>query len=297
MIRLTRVEPVSGNLLQVRVEGRITEQTAAQVRETTAAMLAEGRPLEIDLGGVQFVDATGARALGEAVAGGADLRNGSDFVMALIDTHRPEPGSTGPTPCAGLSAAESSLLERLRAGDDAAYDQVVREHGGRMLSTARRLLRGEEDARDAVQDAFLSAFRAIDGFAGGSKLSTWLHRIVVNACLMKLRSKSRRPEDSIEDLLPRYDDSGHRLEESRDWAMPGDAALERSQTRALVRRCIDALPETYRTVLLLRDIEDLDNDEIAAILGVNANTIKIRVHRARQALRGLILREANERPR
>src|SRR5258707_4816989 len=107
---------------------------------------------------------------------------------------------------------ETDLVARLKAGDDCAYEILVREQTGRLLAAARRLLRREEDARDAVQDAFCSAFRSIASFQESSTLSTWLHRIVINASLMRIRSRSRRPEDSIEDLLPRFHDTGHPAE-------------------------------------------------------------------------------------
>ena len=186
----------------------------------------------------------------------------------------------------GAQAGEADLVARLRAGSDAAYEELVRAQGARLLAVARRLLRSEEDARDAVQDAFISAFRAIDRFEGGSRLSTWLHRIVVNAALMKLRSQQRKPETSIEDLLPRFLEDGHFAEPPAEWQQTADQALERHETRELVRQAIDGLPENYRTVLLLRDIEELDTAETAEALGVTANAVKIRLHRARQALRG-----------
>jgi RNA polymerase sigma-70 factor (ECF subfamily) len=185
----------------------------------------------------------------------------------------------------GAQAGEADLVARLRAGSDAAYEELVRAQGARLLAVARRLLRSEEDARDAVQDAFISAFRAIDRFEGGSRLSTWLHRIVVNAALMKLRSQQRKPETSIEDLLPRFLEDGHFAEPPAEWQQSADRALERRETRELVRQAIDGLPENYRTVLLLRDIEGLDTAETAEALGVTANAVKIRLHRARQALR------------
>src|SRR6266542_4025914 len=100
------------------------------------------------------------------------------------------------------STPEQILVMRLKAGDAEAFEEVVRTLGGRLLAVARRFLRDEEAARDAVQDAFLSAFRAIQGFDGHSQLSTWLHRIVVNAALMRMRVRERRPEQSIEPLLP-----------------------------------------------------------------------------------------------
>ena len=112
---------------------------------------------------------------------------------------------------AAPGAAEATLLDALRRGDDAAYETLVRQNSGRMLAVARRYLRNEETARDAVQEAFVSAFRSIARFQGASSLSTWLHRIVVNACLMKLRSGRRHAETSIEELLPQFDETGHRV--------------------------------------------------------------------------------------
>lgn len=186
---------------------------------------------------------------------------------------------------------DSQLLDRLRARDPQAFEDLVRGYGARLLAVARRIVGNEDDARDVLQDAFLSASRAIDGFAGGAKVSTWLHRIVVNAALMKLRSRRRRSEESIEELLPRFDATGAWAEEPGGWEEPAHVLLEREETRARVRRCIAKLPESYRTVLILRDIEDLDTDEAAEILGVTPNAVKIRLHRARQALRTLIAEE------
>jgi RNA polymerase sigma-70 factor (ECF subfamily) len=183
---------------------------------------------------------------------------------------------------------ELTLLARLRAGDEAAYEALVRSYSGRLMAVTRRILGSEEDAREAVQEAFIAAFRNLAGFEGGARLSTWLHRIAVNAALMKLRSRKRRPEESIEPLLPVYQDDGHHAERFQAWCEPVDVAMQRRETRALVRRCIDQLPDSYRTVLLLRDIEQLDTEDTAAMLGITANAVKIRLHRARQALRTLL---------
>jgi RNA polymerase sigma-70 factor (ECF subfamily) len=180
------------------------------------------------------------------------------------------------------------LVERLRAHDPEAFERLVRLYGGRLLAAARRLLRNEEDAADAVQEAFLAAFKSIDGFQATARLSTWLHRIVINAALMKVRRASRRPEGAIEDLLPRFNADGYWSDAVQEWGTGSEELLERHERRALVRRCIDRLPEAYRTVLMLRDIEDLDTDEVADLLGITANATKIRLHRARQALRTLI---------
>jgi RNA polymerase sigma-70 factor (ECF subfamily) len=183
---------------------------------------------------------------------------------------------------------DQTLLAELRAGSEAAFARLLREHGGRMLAVARRLVRDEEDARDAVQEAFVSAFRSLDRFEGGSRLATWLHRIVVNCCLMRLRSRQRRPEEPIEDLLPKFLEDGHQTPASVEWSEPVDELIHRKEICALVRESIDRLPESYRTVLILRDIEELSTGDAAAMLGVTENALKIRLHRARQALRTLL---------
>jgi len=183
--------------------------------------------------------------------------------------------------------SELILLARLRQQDEVACEELVRSQSGRLLSVARRILRNEEDARDAVQEGFMSAFRALPDFNGQSRLSTWLHRIVVNAALMKIRTRTRRPEKPIDDLLPRFLDDGHHAEPTSDW-MSANELIEQRETRERVRAAIDQLPESYRTVLVLRDIEELDTSETACALGLTPNTVKIRLHRARQALARLL---------
>ena len=193
---------------------------------------------------------------------------------------RPEDGAP-----AAAGTEERELLGRLRSGDEAAFEALVAQHGGWMLALARRILRDDEEARDAVQEAFLLAFRALDRFEGQSRLGTWLHRIVVNAALMRLRRRRSRPEESIEPFLPTFHADGHSATVYGDWPEIADEILDRKENAELVRRTIDSLPETYRTVLLLRDLEELETAETAELLGVTANAVKIRLHRARQALR------------
>ena len=183
---------------------------------------------------------------------------------------------------------ETTLIAQLRAGDEAAFEQVVRQYGGRLLAVARRIVGTEEDARDVVQDAFLNAFRSLDRFEGNAKLSTWLHRIAVNAALMKLRTRKRKPEQPLDALLPGFLEDGHFEERFQSWEEPIDHAMEREENRELVRKKIDELPESYRTVLVLRDIEGLDTEETAHMLGLSVNATKIRLHRARQALRTML---------
>src|SRR5262249_48775680 len=156
------------------------------------------------------------------------------------------------------------------------------------MATIRGLLPQEEDARDALQDAFVSAFKALDRFDGRCQLSTWLHRIAVNAALQKLRTRIRKPVRPIEDLLPTFLEDGHQAHPARPWEETGDRALERQETRRMVRQAIAELPDAYRTVLLLRDIEGLDTEETATQLSISIDLVKTRLHRARQALRALL---------
>ena len=192
-----------------------------------------------------------------------------------------EPPSVSP-------ADESRMLTGVRAGDAIACEQFVRAYGARMLAVARRYLRCEQDCADAVQEAFISAFRALNTFEGTSRVSTWLHRIVVNVCLMRLRSQSRKGERSIDDLLPAFDDTGHHASAVSRWSDDASRRIEHEEVQAQVRACIDQLPEAYRTILLLRDIEEYDTEETARLLGTSVANVKTRLHRARQALRTLL---------
>ena len=176
----------------------------------------------------------------------------------------------------------------MKAGDEAAFGQVVRDFGPQLLAVARRFLQHEQDAQDALQDAMLSAFRGIDKFEGQSRLSTWLHRIVVNSALMKLRSRKRKRERPIEDLMPKYKADGTPAGVVQDWATSFDTAVHDRELRQWIRDSIDQLPESYRTVLLLRDIEQRNTEETARLLDLSPSAVKTRLHRARIALRTLL---------
>ena len=184
--------------------------------------------------------------------------------------------------------SESQLVAGLQSGDEAAFETLLREYTGRLLCVARRMLGREEDAQDAVQQAYLNAFRALATFDGRAQLSTWLHRITINACLMKLRTRRRKPERSIEEFLPTFLADGHQTRSSVMWKPEPACGIESEETQALVRACIDQLPEAYRVVLMLRDIEEINTEDTAEILGMSIAAVKTRLHRARQALRGLL---------
>ena len=168
--------------------------------------------------------------------------------------------------------AQMNLVGRLQAGDRAACDEFFRSHVGAAMAVARRFFRDANDAADAVQDAFLAAFRFIGGFEANASLSTWLHRITVNCCLLKLRSGRRKPFVSL---------SAPEIAAARCEADP----LDRQETRDLVRRCVDGLPPAWKRVIQLRDLDGLDTATTARVLGTSEAVVKTRLHRARHALK------------
>jgi RNA polymerase sigma-70 factor (ECF subfamily) len=180
------------------------------------------------------------------------------------------------------------LLARLRAGTPGAFDDLVRLTQDRVYAVALRMMGKPEDALDAVQDAYLSAFKALDRFEGGSSLSTWLHRITMNACLMKMRSRRRRPQALIDDLMPTFLADGHQARPSRPWKPAGEGGIERRECVALAREAIDRLPDHLREVMLLRDIEGIDTQTCAEMLDVSVAVVKNRLHRARMAVRAVL---------
>jgi RNA polymerase sigma-70 factor (ECF subfamily) len=185
------------------------------------------------------------------------------------------------------SPPEAELLAALRRGESHAYAELVQAHGDYLYRVAMRMTGNAADAGDAVQEAFISAFRSIDGFEGRATLRTWLHRMTVNAALMRLRARTRRNEVSIDELAPEFE--GLRGPEPH-WAFveSSEDMLARAGVRAAVTAAIDRLPDAYRVVVILRDIEDLDTREVAELLGDTEGTIKVRLHRARAALKKLL---------
>lgn len=187
-----------------------------------------------------------------------------------------------------MEPSEPALIAALQAGDGKAFEQVVREYGPRLLAVARQVVGGEDEAQDALQDALLTAFKAIGRFEGKSRLSTWLHRVTVNAALMRLRSRKRKREQPIDELLPQFIPDGHQQNPGPAWNQTALAGIEQQENQRIVRACIERLPEDYRTVIVLRDLQELDTKATAELLGLSEGNVKVRLHRARQALRTLL---------
>jgi RNA polymerase sigma-70 factor (ECF subfamily) len=172
--------------------------------------------------------------------------------------------------------SEADLVARLKTGDESAYEELFRAHAGAMNAIASRFLGDTDDAADAVQEAFVSAFKGIGSFAGTARLGTWLHRITVNACLMKLRGRKRRAEVRLD----------HRFDPV-DRAVRTDN-VSQSELVARVRVSIDRLNPDQRQVIQLRDLDGLDTARAAERLGITESALKVRLHRARKALRVML---------
>lgn len=158
----------------------------------------------------------------------------------------------------------------------------------KLYAVALRLTGDAEVAGDVVQEGVFTAFRKLDSFEGRSKLSTWLHRIVLNQALQVIRSRKRRAATSIDDLQPAFDETGHRTQPALPPPVAPEVLVQQAQVRKSVRDAIDQLPEAYRTVLLLRDIEELGSTEVASLLDISEGNVRIRLHRARAALKRLL---------
>ena len=281
MIRVT-VNQESPNLAIVHVEGKLSGSSATEsVASCCRQLQSQGFRLKLDLTDLTFIDQGGKMFLQEILNGQNQLAGCSHFVQMVLDNGE----SRGAKP--QLLREDADLIDGLRRGDDDAFELMVRKYGGRMLATARRLLGSEDDARDALQEAFLCAFRSVAHFKGESALATWLHRIVINSALMQLRYRKRHPEEQMDELLPQFDENGNWVDLC-DCSLPPETALETFETRAMLRKCVQQLAPAHRIVLLLRDIEELDTEEVATLLEVTTNAVKIRLHRARQALKTLI---------
>jgi RNA polymerase sigma-70 factor (ECF subfamily) len=179
--------------------------------------------------------------------------------------------------------SDEEIVERVCRGESALYQVLMRRHNQRVYRTARAILRDEQDVEDVLQDAYLSAFRSLDRFERRSRFSTWLVRITVHHAIDRSRRRAR-----LVPVEPGFEDA---LVARRGAALSGSHAVDpervsgaRELTR-LVESGIDALPDPYRVVFVLREVESLDTEEVAACLGIEPATVKTRLHRARGLLR------------
>jgi RNA polymerase sigma-70 factor, ECF subfamily len=206
--------------------------------------------------------------------------------------------TTSLTPVAADDAPDDvGLARRIGQRDERAFELLMRRHNQLLYRIARSILRDDAEAEDAVQEAYLAAFRNIAGFRGGAKLSTWLARVVINECYGRLRKRKRAGVVLSFDSRSEGWNAGERdAEECEMTETPveqPDAAASRGEVRRMLERNIDALPDQFRTAFILREVEELSVDEAAACLGVPAATVRSRAFRARALLRETMAREVD----
>jgi RNA polymerase sigma-70 factor (ECF subfamily) len=180
----------------------------------------------------------------------------------------------------------SKLLDRIRAGDKTACAECITAHSAEVYRLALRLMKNEAEAEEVTQETFLSAFRGIGQFDGRSDLRTWLYRIAYNAAMMRLRKPS--PETVSVEEAADPDDGGVVPQALFEWRDLPEEELEKAELREELERAIRELPEKMRAVFVLRELENLSTEDVAAALGISEDVVKTRLHRARLRLRELL---------
>lgn len=177
---------------------------------------------------------------------------------------------------------EAEIIARAKKGDQKAFSELVNSYSDRIYNLGLRILRKKEDAEDILQETFLTVIQKIDMFDGRSSFFTWIYRIATNAALMKLRKKKPKYVD-----LPENPDFQENIESKVfvDWSQDASLNLQNAEVKKLLNEAINELSEIYRTVFILRDIEQLTIKESANILNITEENVKIRLRRARQYLR------------
>jgi RNA polymerase sigma-70 factor (ECF subfamily) len=185
---------------------------------------------------------------------------------------------------------DESLAARAAGGDVSAFEALVARYQDRVYRLACRLTGSEVDALDVLQDTFLQVYRHLATFRGESRFGTWLYRIATNAALMHRRALARRPAESLDAFLPRFDDEGRHGPTPAELqvAARADELLDQQELAAAARSALEALPERYRIPFVLRDLEEISTADVAEVLGLEQATVRQRVHRARLMLRGYL---------
>ncbi len=186
-------------------------------------------------------------------------------------------------------SSDETLAARAAAGDDRAFEEIVARYERRVFRLACRLT-SETDAPDVLQNTFLQVYRNLPSFRGESRFATWLYRIATNAALMLRRARARKPAESLDAFMPRFDEHGMHadLPAQLQVASRADELIDRQALVEKARAGIARLPDAYRDAFVLRDLEEMSTTDVAQVLGVEPATVRQRVHRARLLLRGYL---------
>jgi RNA polymerase sigma-70 factor, ECF subfamily len=184
--------------------------------------------------------------------------------------------------------SDKELVEGLKDGDQASYKRLVLTYWEALNFLARRILNDHSSANDCVQEGMIKAINKIHDFEGKGSFKAWIRRIVVNEALMVLRKESARKEESIDEFMCGFDEFGKYIQTYHGQPISLELLLEAEEIRKQVRQGIDKLPENYRITLVLRDIEGYTTKEVAVMTNASEENVKVRLHRARLALRNIL---------
>jgi RNA polymerase sigma-70 factor (ECF subfamily) len=187
-----------------------------------------------------------------------------------------------------IVAQEKDLIDRILAGETDLFHQLVRPYEKLVYVTAFTMLRNEAEAEDAAQEVMINAFRHLKSFRGDAKFSTWLVTIAMNEARQRLRRAKAAPQDSLDEQTEERE-GDFTPAALTDWREIPSEALEKKEMRQKLREAVEQLPPIYREVLVLRDLEELNQEETAAALGINVTLVKVRLHRARMMLQKLLV--------
>jgi RNA polymerase sigma-70 factor, ECF subfamily len=185
---------------------------------------------------------------------------------------------------------EAALIARVRAGDGAAFEDLIRPYEGRVYQAVLRIARNPTDAADVYQTAIMTAFEKLAGFRGDAAFGTWLYQIAVNAALMQRRAAARNPVVAEEDL-PKFNWMGGYTQPIHDWTESAEDQVQRAQLRRALAAALETLPDLDRTIVWLKDVAGLSHNEIAAATESSVLAVRARLHRARLRLRERLSRE------
>ena len=187
-----------------------------------------------------------------------------------------------------MDLQDQTLIDKINGGDFQAFEALVNRYEGKVYRLAMRMLRNQQDAEDALQEAFLQVYRGLKSFEGRSNFSTWLFRLATNVCLMKIRHRGTEPAAMLplEDFLPQHEEGKQAV--IQEWPEKPEEILLTKESREKMMEALDKLPADYRAVFILRDIEGFSNTEAGEALGISVAAVKSRLHRARIALRGML---------
>ena len=190
----------------------------------------------------------------------------------------------GPDP-SDKKVTEEQLVKALQAGKTRSFEQLAKLYQKKIYALSFNLTRNITDSQDVTQEVLLTLFRKGHTFQGKSAFSSWVYRITLNASYMKLRSRKKEPNVSIDELLPSFNSSGFQQEKIQDWSENTESLLFDNETREVIQKAVDLLPEKEKVVFILRDVEGLSTEKVSNILELTIPAVKSRLHRARLFLR------------